>query len=68
MPEEKVRICTTRSTLADMLTTASRKLEKQLAPAAGTGTPEKQAEIEKARTAVATIEQRLTAHRNSHGC
>lgn len=64
MPEENVRICSTRSTLSDMLSTASRKLAK----ASGVATPEKQAEIEKAKEVVATMEQRLTEHRKSHGC
>ena len=70
MPEEKTETCSTRTALADMLETASRRLTKALRIAGGEETAMKAGgpAVEVARTAVASLTGRLAAHRDNRHC
>ena len=68
MPEEKKQTCSTRDALADMLETASRRLNKVLSLAAGERASAGEGVVERAKAAVASLTTRLAAHRNLHHC
>lgn len=68
MPEGKTQPCSTRDALADMLETASRRLNKVLhldgSRRANTG----EEVVDRAKAAVASLTTRLAAHRDLHHC
>lgn len=58
MNEEKPRPCSTKSALAEMLETASRRLTRAQSSEA----------VEKAKAAVESLTQRIAVHRQAHQC
>ena len=68
MPDEKTQTCSTRDALADMLETASRRLNKVLSLAARERAGAGEGVVERAKTAVASLTTRLAAHRDLHHC
>ncbi len=69
MPEEKMRTCSTRSALEEMLVAASRQLSKALRIASdGRVISTAKEAVEPANAAVASLTVRLAAHREIHQC
>jgi len=68
MTEQPTRICSTRSTLSEMLEAASRQVDRLLqgAPSGHRGLA--QVTLEQAQNAVEDLTARLAAHRRVHGC
>jgi hypothetical protein len=68
MLEEKTQTCSTRDALADMIETASRRLDKALRLAAEQHASAGTEVVEHAKAAVASLTTRLAAHRELHHC
>ncbi len=68
MSIEKTQVCSTRDALADMLETASRRLNKVLRLAADKPANAAEETVAQAKTAVASLTTRLAAHRELHHC
>ena len=67
MSKENAQTCSTRDALADMLETASRRLNKVLGLGAGQRAGGEEG-VERAEEAVASLTTRLAAHRDLHHC
>jgi hypothetical protein len=68
MPENKTQTCSTRDALADMIETASRRLDKVLRLAAAEHASTGTEVVEHAKSALGSLTTRLAAHRELHHC
>jgi hypothetical protein len=68
MPEEKTRTCSTRAALADMLESASRRLNRALSPTGGRPGISGEDAMQRAKAAVDSLKKRLAAHCEAHHC
>jgi cysteine sulfinate desulfinase/cysteine desulfurase-like protein len=68
MPENEATTCSTRDALQDMQETASRRLAKALSLARQAHGNAAEEAVERAKEAVASLANRLAAHRNLHHC
>lgn len=68
MPENKTQTCSTRDALADMIDTATRRLDKALRLAAAEHAGTREEMVERAKAALGSLTTRLAAHRELHHC